>query len=235
MWPLILASLCRSVCETHGVHLEFGSVERDLASAYYDSAHDSGSHYIVFTGSFLPTVSGSHTFTVTCYTYFTSFLMPAAAHLEWDELPVMSGRNTWTWTAELQKDFRYSYKCTTDDNFYYATLEFDVLPPGGRNATVDTQYSDTCTDMGCRNLSLTREENCEPPSKVTVKEPLRESAGEVDRSRTLPRGAIAGVAVAGVAVVGVVALVGVGIWRYKRKNGRQEELESELLSNKEPD
>jgi hypothetical protein len=36
LWAAFLVPLCRGACETHGVHVEFGSVERDLAEAYYD-------------------------------------------------------------------------------------------------------------------------------------------------------------------------------------------------------
>jgi hypothetical protein len=227
-------SLSLSVCEVHGVHLEFGNVDRDLATAYYDSQHDSGSHYIVFTGSFMPKVSGKHTFTVTCYTYFTSMLVPAVAHLEWDQLPVKSGQNTWTWDTELQKDFRYSYKCTTDDNYYYATLELDVQPPDVSNRTVDTEYSDTCTVIGCRNLSLTRADNCEPTDGTVARKIERPMGPLVDRSRGVPIGPVIGLVVGGVAVVAVIGGVVVGMRWWKRRTALAK-VGAALLSGKDGD
>jgi hypothetical protein len=191
-------SVC-SECDTAGTHVEFGGTERDLAEAYYDSAKDSGSHYIVFTGSFLPRHTGTHTFTVTCTTYFISALMPAKAHLEWDELPVKYGTGTWTWTADLTQDFRYSYKCTTDDNFYYATLQLDVTIPGGAQFTVNTDYSDVCTAIGCRNLSYTRDNDCLPPSGRTAVPTVRGIPA------VPPKGSLAPV------WIGVVVVAGVGV------------------------
>jgi hypothetical protein len=211
---LFLFSLSQSECETHGVHVQFGNVERDLAEAYYDSGKDSGSHYIVLTGSFLPQVDGYYTFTVTCEVYGTSIFEAAVAHLEWDEENVKSGKDTWTWGTNLQKDFRYPFKCTTDDNFYYATLRLQVTLPDGEFFTVDSDYSDTCTVLGCRNLSLTRDTNCEPPAGKTGGRSVK--VVESRKENVLGRGGIVVIGIAVVAVVGVIVVVAV-VLRMRRK------------------
>jgi hypothetical protein len=204
----LLASLSSSECDTHGVHVEFGTVERDLSEAYYDSAHDSGTHYIYLTGSFMPKVSGHYLFTVTCETYFTSMFEPAVAHLEWDDQTVKSGKDTWEWDTDLVQDYRYPFKCATDKHFYYATLRLAVNLPDGEGFTVNYDYSDTCTILGCRNLSLTRDTNCQPPARGGAARRVAGASAEGARD-VLGRGGVvaivAGVAV-GVAVFAVVVL-----------------------------
>jgi hypothetical protein len=227
LFAVLAAPFASAVCDIPGVHVEFGSADRDLAQAYYDSAHDSGSHYIVFTGSFMPRHTGDHTFTVTCTTYFTSALMPATAHLEWDELPVKYGKDTWNWTATLTQDFRYSYKCTTDDNFYYATLQLDVTIPGGAQFTVNTDYSDTCTVVGCRNLSYTRDDNCLPPSGMVRPRPV-EVVADGEAIRPVFEIGIGIVAVA--LVVALVVVVGVVVIVRRRRAARLAAVTERLLS-----
>jgi hypothetical protein len=235
MLALLLAAHAAEECDQPGVHLEFGGTERDLAEAYYDSAHDSGSHYIVFTGSFVPHVNGTHTFTVTCTTYFTSVLMPAVAHLEWDELPVKSGRDTWSWTTELRQDFRYSYKCTTDDNFYYATLEMQATIPSGATFRVNTDYSDTCTVIGCRNVSFTRQNNCGPPGAVVaVPRPPRGAQPPPANGAQRPRGLAAEVAGALAAVAGAAVGAAAVVAVRRRRAAPPEGTAAALLGENAP-
>jgi hypothetical protein len=229
MLPLLIASLLADVCDQSGVHVEFGSVERDLPEAYYDSGQDSGSHYIIFTGSFVPHTSGTYTFTVNCTTYFTSQLMPAVAHLEWDELPVKSGRDVWSWTTDLRQDFRYSYKCTTDDNFYYATLELSVTIPSGAKFRVNTDYSDTCTVIGCKNISYSRTNNCEAPGAAVRPSEPSERAGAPPQTPGVGAGCAAGIAIGVVAVASIAAAIVV----RRRKGAPPPEVAEALLGTEQ--
>jgi hypothetical protein len=225
----LLLSLSVSLCETAGVHVEFGATERDLAEAYYDSWSDSGSHYIVLTGSFLPKVDGFYLFNVTCTVYFTSQLEPAVAHLEWDDQLVKSGKDSWTWSTTLQKDYRYPFKCTTDDNFYYATLRLDVTTPSGETITVNHDYSDTCTVLGCRNLSLSRDQNCQPPA--SYHEPQGVTVRTAQKESVLGRGGIVAI---GAVVLGVVASL-VAVFAIKRRKAALAGLDQALLVRTEGD
>jgi hypothetical protein len=103
--------------------------------------------------------------------------------------------------VELQKDFRDSYKCATDDHYDSATLELDIEPFNAAKEIVYTQYSDRGTLMGCRNPSLTRTTNCEPPGGFAVGKIGRVSAGPVDWSRPVPIGTIVVMAIAVAMVV----------------------------------
>jgi hypothetical protein len=228
---LLSLSLCE--CETQGTHVVFGPASRDLAEAYYDSASDSGTHYIIFLGSFLPRVSGLYRFTVTCETYFTSFAEAAVAHLEWDGETVKNGKDSWEWNTQLTKDWRYSYKCATDDNFYWATLRLEVMLPDGESFTLSQDYSDTCTNMGCRNLSLTRDTNCQPPDGIRRVLPASPVAVAEPEPSVLGRGGVIAIA-AVAAVVAVVIVVGVVI--VKKRKGREtvEIREALLKAGKDP-
>jgi hypothetical protein len=208
----LLFSFSFSDCETHGVHAEFGKAERDLAEAYYDSGSDSGSHFLVLTGSFMPKLDGYYIFTVTCEVYFTSTFEPAVAHLEWDEETVKSGKDTWNWGVDLKKDFRYPFKCTTDDNFYYATLRLQVTLPDGEFLTVNNDYADTCTLIGCRNLSLSRDNNCQPPAKYS--EPRIQTVKTQPKESVLGRGGIVAI---GAAVLGVMTVLVIAVVIRRRK------------------
>jgi hypothetical protein len=142
--------------------------------------------------------------------------MPAVAHLEWDELPVKSGTDTWSWTTDLRQDFRYSYKCTTDDNFYYATLEMDVTIPSGATFKVNTDYSDTCTVIGCKNISLSRDNNCQPTDGIARRSETTKRVPVFVPPSGLGWGAVAGIAGGALAVVVIGAALVVFVIRRRR-------------------
>jgi hypothetical protein len=233
MIAFLLASLALSDCDTEGIHVEFGKAEHDLAEAYYDSASDSGTHFIVFTGSFMPTSDGVHRFTVTCETYFTSVGYDAVAHLEWDGEVVDSGKDSWDWTSNLHKDYRYSFRVATDDNFYWATLRLAVALPTGESFTVNQKYADTCTVSGCRNLSLTRDQNCQAPARAKIPIPPKKRAaqpGWQPSGSRYARAVAVAVALAGVAVVAIVIVLVVVVVRRRRPAA---ELQDGLLAGAE--
>jgi hypothetical protein len=152
-----------------GIQFYWGGVyQKDLGTAFQDSAYYNGSQTPEFRGSFVAKVTSEHVFELWSSTYSTSNQHIPSTQFQFDGMNGGTGERKWQWNAStLTKDFRYRLVLMTTDHYYWIKISISVEYSGHGMADLDGDLIGTCEVSGCRETALSRVPySCQPsPSR----------------------------------------------------------------------
>jgi hypothetical protein len=142
-------------CGTKGLERGWGGSWAYWATGYVESMKLSGDHTLELRGSYIASDDGSHTFEVQAKTYGVSGdgKMRSAQFL-FDGNDDKQRGTPYSRTISLTKDFRYSFRLSVTDTYYYVSLWLQVQSPSRSKHDMDGDDAETCEVSGCRDMSL---------------------------------------------------------------------------------
>jgi hypothetical protein len=162
---LLLRSSSASDCGEQGLERGWGSDWVRIGSGYFESYELSGTQVMALRGAFIADESGTHTFRVWAHTTGSSGDAYRNAIFLIDGGDAGHRQTEYDRSEDLTKDFRYSFRLTVTDDYYYIALSLYVASPSYPLHGLDQPGGriETCTVSGCRNTDLTRDPYaCQP-------------------------------------------------------------------------